>query len=40
MCCATTSKVKNIEEAVQYSHGKIDIDMSVYMENIATTMLE
>ena len=30
MCCATMSKVNNIEE-VQYSYGKIDIGMSVYM---------
>ena len=29
MCCATTSKVNNIGETVQYSYHKVD--MSVYM---------
>ena len=35
MCCATTSRVNNIGETVQYSYGKINIGMSVYMDNIA-----
>ena len=35
MCCATTSKVNNIGEIVQYSYGKVDIGMSVYMDDIA-----
>ena len=35
MCFATTSKVNNIWETVQYSYGKIDIGMLVYMDDIA-----
>ena len=35
MCCARTSRVKNIGETVQYSYGKVDIGMSVYMDDIA-----
>ena len=35
MCCATTSRVNNIGETVQYSYGKVDIGMSVYMDDIA-----
>ena len=34
MCCATTSKLNNIE-IVQNSYMKIDIGMSVYMDDIA-----
>ena len=34
MCCATTSRVNNIGETVQYSYGKVDIGMSVYMDDI------
>ena len=35
MCCATTSKVSNIGETVQYRYEKIDIGMSFYMDDIA-----
>ena len=35
MCCATTSRVNNIGETVQYSYGKVDIGMSIYMDDIA-----
>ena len=35
MCCATTSRVKNIGKTVQYSYRKVDIGMSVYMDGIA-----
>ena len=35
MCCATTSRVNNIGETVQYSYGKVDMGMSVYMDDIA-----
>ena len=35
MCCAATSRVNNIGETVQYSYGKVDIGMSVYMDDIA-----
>ena len=35
MCCATTSRVNKIGETVQYSYGKADIGMSVYMDDIA-----
>ena len=34
MCCATTSKVNNIGNTVQYSYGKIGIGMLVYMDDI------
>ena len=40
MCCATTSKVNNIGEIVQYSYGKVDIGMSVYMDDIAGGIAE
>ena len=29
MCCATTSRVKNKEEAVQCNYGKVGIGMSI-----------
>ena len=35
MCCAETSTVNNGEE-VKYSYGKINIGMSVFMDDIAT----
>ena len=35
MCCATTSRVNNIGEIVQYSYGKVDVGMSVYIDDIA-----
>ena len=40
MCCATTSRVNNIGETVQYSYGKVDIGMSVYMDDIAGGIAE
>ena len=40
MCCVTTSRVKNIGETVQYSYGKVDIGMSVYMDDIAGGIAE
>ena len=36
LCYATTSRVNNIGETVQYSYKKFDIGMSVYMDDIAT----
>ena len=36
MCCKTTSKVNNIAETVQYTYRKIDIEMSVYMGDMAS----
>ena len=36
LCYATTSRVNNIGETVQYSYKKVDIGMSVYMDDIAT----
>ena len=35
MCCATTSRVNNIGKTVQYSYRKVDIGMSVYMDDTA-----
>ena len=35
LCCATTSRVKNIGETVQYSYGTVDNGMSVYMDDMA-----
>ena len=35
MCCATISRVSNIGEIKQYSYGKVDVGMSVYMDDIA-----
>ena len=37
MCCATTTKINNIGETVQYSCRKSDIGMSVYMDGIAAS---
>ena len=34
MCCATTSRVNNTGETVQYSYGKNDFGMSVYLDDI------
>ena len=34
MCCITRSKVNNIGETVQYTCAKIDIGISVYMDDI------
>ena len=35
MCCASTSRVNVIQEAVKYQHDKVEIGMSVFMDNIA-----
>ena len=35
ICCATTSRVNNIGETLQYSYGKVDIGMPVYIDDIA-----
>ena len=35
MCCASTSRVNEIQEAVKYQHGKVEIGMSVFMDDIA-----
>ena len=37
MCCAETSTVNSIGEKVKYRYCKINIGMSVFMDNIATT---
>ena len=36
MCCAETSTVNSIAEEVKYSYGKINIEMPVFMDDIAT----
>ena len=36
MCCAETSIVNSIGEEVKYRHGKINIGMPVFMDDIAT----
>ena len=36
MCCASTSRVNEIQEAVKYQYGKVEIDMSVLMDGIAS----
>ena len=35
MCCASTSIVKEIQEAVKYQYGKVEIGMPVLMDDIA-----
>ena len=35
MCCASTSIVKEIQEAVKYQYGKEEIGMPVFMDDIA-----
>ena len=35
MSCASTSKVNVIQEAVKYQYGKVEIGMSVFMDDIA-----
>ena len=36
MCCAETSTVNSIGEEVKYRYGKINIEMSVFMDDIVT----
>ena len=35
MCCASTSRVKKIQEAVKDQYGKVKIGMPVFMDDIA-----
>ena len=35
MCCASTSRVNVIQEAVKYRYGKVEIGMPVFMDDIA-----
>ena len=35
MCCALTSRVNEIQEAVKYQYGKVEIGMPVFMDDIA-----
>ena len=35
MCCASTSRVNEIQEAVKYQYGKVEIGMPVLMDDIA-----
>ena len=35
MCCASTSRVNTIQESVKYQYGKVEIDMPVFMDDIA-----
>ena len=34
LCCALTSRVNEIQEAVKYQYGKVEIVMSVFMDDI------
>ena len=37
MCCATTAKVNDVGERVEYKYGmgEIELDMSIYMDDIS-----
>ena len=35
VCCASTSKVNAIQEAVKYQYGKVEIGIPVFMNDIA-----
>ena len=35
MCCASTSRVNKIQEAVKDQYGKVNIGMPVFMDDIA-----
>ena len=35
VCCASTSKVNAIQEAVKYQYGKVEIGIPVFMDDIA-----
>ena len=35
MCCASTSKVNTIQEALKYQYGEVEIGMPVFMDDIA-----
>ena len=35
LCCATTAKVNDVGEKFDYKYGKIEIDLSIYMDDIS-----
>ena len=35
MCCTSTSRVNEIQEVVNYQYGKVEISMSVFMDDVA-----
>ena len=35
MCCASPSRINEIQEAVKYQYGKVEIGMPVFMDDIA-----
>ena len=35
MCCASTSRVNAIQEAVKYQYDKVEISMPVFMDDVA-----
>ena len=35
MCCASTLKVNTVQETVKYQYGKVQMGMSVFMDDIA-----
>ena len=35
MCCASTSRVNEIQEGVKYQYGEVEIGVSVFMDDIA-----
>ena len=35
MCCATTAKVNDVRERVEYKYEEIEIGISIYMDNIS-----
>ena len=37
MCCATTAKVNDVAEKVDYKNGEIELGMSIYMDDISVT---
>ena len=36
LCCASTSRVSEIEEAVKYQYRKVEIDMPLFMDVVGT----
>ena len=35
LCCATTAKVNDVEEKVDYKYGEIEIAMSIYIADVS-----
>ena len=35
MCCASTSRVNEIQETVKYQYGKVEVGMPVFMDDVA-----